>query len=68
MTRILEATEKDAIHLKGIGVTSVWIPSAHKGERWHEITGNLNEKVIIGDDGKALFKVSGGKLTVWVKK
>lgn len=37
----------------------------HKGEVWHEITGNRREEVTIDDDGNGTFKVSGGKLAVW---
>ena len=27
-----------------------------------------DDELVIGDDGKALFRVHGGKLAVWVKK
>lgn len=40
----------------------------HKGETWHEITGSIDDTIAIGGDGKASFKVRGGKLAVWVKK
>lgn len=39
-----------------------------KGEVWHEITGNIQDEITIGDDGNAKFWVHGGKLAVWVKK
>lgn len=41
---------------------------AHANETWHEITGSYDDELTIGDDGKALFKVHGGKLAVWVRK
>lgn len=40
----------------------------HKGEVWHEITGNRKEEVTIDEQGNGKFPVSGGKLAVWVKK
>lgn len=40
----------------------------HANQTWHEITGSIDEEVRIGEDGKALFKVRGGKVAVWVKK
>lgn len=50
------------------GEKTMDVGEAHAGETWHEITGSIDEEVKIGDDGKALFKVRGGKLAVWVKK
>ena len=44
------------------------VGEAHSRETWREITGSFDEEVTIGDGGKALFKVRGGKLAVWVKK
>jgi len=41
---------------------------SHANETWREITGSYDDEIVIGDDGKALFKVRGGKLAVWVKK
>lgn len=46
----------------------MFVGENHKGEIWHEITGSINEEITIGEDGKALFKVNGGKIAVWVKK
>ncbi len=40
----------------------------HAGETWHEITGCIGEEIRIGDDGKASFRVQGGKLAVWTKR
>ncbi len=50
------------------GEKEMSVGEAHAGETWHEITGSIDEEVTIGPDGKALFKVRGGKLAVWVKK
>lgn len=44
----------------------MYVGKNHKGEIWHEITGDRKEEVTIGDDGKAEFLVSGGKLAVWI--
>lgn len=38
-----------------------------KGETWYEITGSIQEKVIIDDNGNGNFLVEGCKLAVWVK-
>lgn len=46
----------------------VLVGEERKGEIWHEITGSIPDEITIGDDGKAAFKVQGGKLAVWVKK
>jgi len=40
----------------------------HGGEVWHEITGGFDDEIRIGSDGRARFKVRGGKVAVWVKK
>ena len=39
-----------------------------KGEIWHEITGDIKDEVTIDENGNGKFTVSGGKLSVWVKK
>jgi len=50
------------------GFKEMYVGERHKGEVWHEITGNRKEEITIGDNGMANFLVSGGKLAVWVKK
>ena len=50
------------------GDKTVFVSEERKGEVWHEITGSIPDEVTIGEDGKATFKVHGGKLAVWVKK
>ncbi|WP_290527233.1 alpha-amylase [Alistipes sp.] len=50
------------------GEKEMSVGEAHNRETWREITGSFDEEVTIGDGGKALFKVRGGKLAVWVKK
>ncbi len=50
------------------GEKEMFVGENRKGETWREITGNIAEKVVIGDDGKAIFRVHGGKLAVWVKE
>ncbi|MFR2525420.1 alpha-amylase [uncultured Alistipes sp.] len=45
------------------------VGQAHKGEQWVEITGSFpGEQIAVGDDGRAVFRVHGGKLAVWVPK
>ena len=50
------------------GEKTMFVGEERKGQVWHEITGNIKDEVTIGDDGKAVFKVSGGNLAVWVQK
>ncbi len=50
------------------GSKKMYVGQQHKGEVWHEITGNNTEEITIGEDGNAEFLVHGGKLAVWVKK
>ncbi|WP_295937168.1 alpha-amylase [uncultured Alistipes sp.] len=50
------------------GDKEMFVGEERKGEIWHEITGSVPDTVTIGDDGKAVFKVHGGKLAVWVEK
>lgn len=44
------------------------VGKGHSGEVWHEITGSYDEEISVSDEGKALFKVHGGKAAVWVRK
>lgn len=39
-----------------------------KGQRWYELTGSIEEKVIIDDEGNGNFLVKGRSLAVWVKE
>lgn len=50
------------------GYKDMNVGEKRKGEVWHEITGDINDEITIGDDGTARFTVRGGKLAVWVKK
>ena len=38
-----------------------------KGEVWYDITGNVQKKITIDDEGNGDFLVEGGALSVWVK-
>ena len=58
---LLLSNGEDGEKVMSVGVT-------HANETWHEITGSYDDEIVIGDDGKALFRVHGGKLAVWVKK
>lgn len=46
----------------------MYVGKERAGEIWHEITGNVTDEVVIGENGKARFLVNGGKLAVWTKK
>lgn len=48
------------------GEKVMYVGEDHRGEVWYEVTGNRSEKIVIDDQGKACFLVSGGKLAVWV--
>ncbi len=37
----------------------------HAGEEWAEATGSIQDRVTIGEDGHAEFRVCGGKVAVW---
>lgn len=50
------------------GEKEMSVGEGHGGEIWHEITGGFDDEIRIGDDGRARFKVRGGKVAVWVKK
>ncbi|QKS72910.1 alpha-amylase [Paenalkalicoccus suaedae] len=39
-----------------------------EGEVWYDITGNREEEVTIGEDGKGVFPVNGGSVSVYVRK
>lgn len=38
-----------------------------KGEVWYDLTGNVQQKITIDDEGNGNFLVEGGALSVWVK-
>ncbi len=50
------------------GDKEMYVGEHHKGEIWHEITGDRKEEITIDDKGNAKFLVSGGKVAVWTKK
>lgn len=56
------------ISLGDDGNKRMFVGENHKGEIWHEITGNLDKEIMIEEDGSAVFDVEGGKMAVWVKK
>ncbi len=39
-----------------------------KGEIWHDVTGSIQNEVVIDNEGNGEFLVTGGKFAVWVKK
>lgn len=49
------------------GSKVVSIGAEHAGEEWREITGSIDERVTVGDDGCAEFTVRGRNLAVWVR-
>lgn len=50
------------------GSKSISLGAAHAGEKWHEITGSISDTVILDDDGRAEFRVEGGKIALWVRQ
>ncbi len=38
-----------------------------KGERWHEITGSIDDEVILDDTGSGDFSVQGRNIAVWIR-
>ena len=38
----------------------------HAGETWKEATGNVEETVIIDEEGNGRFLVHGGNVAVWI--
>lgn len=40
---------------------------SRKGEVWYDLTGNVQQKITINDEGNGNFLVEGGTLSVWVK-
>lgn len=50
------------------GNKKMFVGEERRGEVWHEITGNISDTVTIDEEGYGDFRVSGGKLAVWVKK
>ncbi len=50
------------------GTKKMFVGEERQGEVWHEITGNISDTVTIDEEGYGDFRVSGGKLAVWVKK
>ncbi|WP_280138108.1 alpha-amylase [Alkalicoccus daliensis] len=38
------------------------------GETWHDMTGTMDNKITIGDDGNAEFPVEGGSVSVYVQE
>lgn len=50
------------------GEKQMFVGEERKGQVWHEVTGSMPDEITIGEDGKATFKVHGGKLAVWVQK
>ncbi len=39
----------------------------HSGAKFHDLTGNIKDLIEIGEDGKALFKVRAGSVSVWAR-
>lgn len=49
------------------GNKRMFVGEERKGETWKEITGNIPDTLTIDKEGYGDFRVSGGKLAVWVK-
>lgn len=46
----------------------IYVGEKHKGQIWVDILGNSDEKVTIGEDGIAAFKVQDGSVSVYCKE
>jgi alpha-amylase len=40
----------------------------HAGETYVDVLKNLPDEIVIGADGNAVFKCSGGSVSVWMPK
>ena len=40
----------------------------HKGEIWHEITGNIQQEITLDEKGSGEFSVNTRNIAVWIKK
>ena len=47
---------------------NIYVGEKHKGQIWVDILGNSDEKVTIGEDGFAVFKVKDGSVSVYCKE
>ena len=45
-----------------------WIWAEHKGEIWHEITGNIQQEITLDEKGSGEFSVNTRNIAVWIKK
>lgn len=47
---------------------NMFVGISRSGQTWYDITGNIQEEVIIGQDGYGHFSVSSRSFSVWVEK
>lgn len=40
----------------------------HKGEIWHEITGNIQQEITLDEKGSGEFSVNTRNIAVWIKE
>ena len=50
------------------GVKPMFVGTDYAGSAWYDKLGNVQEDVIIGDDGRGWFHVGDGSLSVYLKK
>ena len=50
------------------GNKQIELGKGHKGEIWHEITGNIQDEVTLDENGQGEFTVNARNISVWVKK
>lgn len=50
------------------GFKEMNVGQQHKGEVWHEVTGNVKEEITIDENGNGKFIVHACKVAVWMKK
>ncbi len=50
------------------GEKTMYAGPSHAGETYVDVLKQVKEEVVIGNDGNALFKCSGGSVSVWMPK
>lgn len=50
------------------GEKKMFVGILHKGETWIDISKQINEEVIIDNNGEGKFKVKDGSYSIWIKK
>lgn len=49
------------------GSKEISLGKDHAGETWRKATGSISDTVTLDSEGKATFRVEGGKIALWIK-